>query len=92
MLNIVFVNLSGAGKDGFILDVKYEWNKLYVLGLRKRTTKDALKMYIERISNYDVKHVLMFRNGKAIVTLDTGKIRGENNIIYTTRYTYTLIS
>ena len=72
----MFVNLSGAANHGFILDVKYEWNKLYVLGLRKRPTKDALKMYIERISDYDVKHVLMFKNGKAIVTLDTLKIRG----------------
>lgn len=38
-----------------------------------------MKNYIERISDYDVKYVLLFRpHGKAIVTLDTLKIAGTN--------------
>ena len=64
---------------GFIQpDIKYEWNKLYVLGLHHRTTRDGLMNYIERISGYDVKYVKMFTpNGKAIVALETEKISGE---------------
>ena len=58
--------------------IKYEWNKLYVLGLHFRTTPDAVKNYIERISGYDVKYVEWFKpNGKAIVTLQTVKIAGN---------------
>lgn len=58
-------------------DIKYEWNKLYVLGLHHRTTPDGIKNYIERISGYDVKYVKMFKpNGKAIVALQTEKISG----------------
>jgi len=60
------------------LDIKYEWNKLYVLGLHYRTTRDGIKNYIERISGYDVKDVKWFKpNGKAIVTLKTEKISGK---------------
>ena len=60
-------------------DIKYEWNKLYVLGLHYRTSADSLKNYIEIISRYDVNYVEMFKpNGKAIVTLKTEKITGEN--------------
>ncbi|CAH3191080.1 unnamed protein product, partial [Porites evermanni] len=56
---------------GFILDTRYEPNKLYVLGLNKITTKDGLKMFMERISECDVKHILWFKpKGKAIVTLN----------------------
>jgi len=59
-------------------DIKYEWNKLYVLGLHHRTTRDGIKNYIERISGYDVKDVKWFKpNGKAIVTLQTKKISGK---------------
>ena len=59
-------------------DIKYEWNKLYVLGLHYRTTPDGVKNYIERISGYDVKYVKWFKpNGKAIVTLQTEKISGK---------------
>ena len=59
-------------------DIKYEWNKLYVLGLNFRTTPDGVKNYIERISGYDVKYVEWFKpNGKAIVTLDTLKISSK---------------
>ena len=64
---------------GFILkDVRYEKNKLYVLGLHPSVTKDCLLHYIEKISDYEVKHILWFKpHGRAIVTLDrdtTGKI------------------
>lgn len=59
-------------------DIKYEWNKLYVLGMHHRTTRDGIKNYIERISGYDVRHVEWFKpNGKAIVTLQTEKISGK---------------
>lgn len=53
------------------MDTPYEPNKLYVLGLNKITTKDGLKMFMERISECDVKHILWFKpKGKAIVTLN----------------------
>lgn len=59
-------------------DIKYEWNKLYVLGLHHRTTPDGIKNYIERISGYDVRDVKWFKpNGKAIVALETEKISGK---------------
>ena len=59
-------------------NIKYEWNKLYVLGLHRRTTPEGIENYIERISGYDVKHVKWFQpNGKAIVTLQTEKISGK---------------
>ena len=59
-------------------DIKYEWNKLYVLGLHHKTTHDGIMNYIERISGYDVKYVKWFKpNGKAIVTLQTEKISGK---------------
>ena len=59
-------------------DIKYEWNKLYILGLHFRSTRDAVNNYIERISGYDVKNVEMFKpNGKAIVTLNTDRIAGK---------------
>ena len=59
-------------------DIKYEWNKLYVLGLHHRTTPDGIQNYIERISGYDVKYVEWFKpNGKAIVTLKTERISGN---------------
>lgn len=59
-------------------DIKYEWNKLYVLGLHHRTTPDGIMNYIERISGYDVKYVKWFKpNGKAVVTLKTEKILGK---------------
>lgn len=58
--------------------IKYEWNRLYVLGLYFRTTSDGVKNYIERISGYDVRYVEWFKpNGKAIVTLNTLKISGK---------------
>ena len=61
-----------SDRNGYILkDVRYERNKLYVLGLHHRVTKECLLHYIEKISNYDVKHILWFKpNGRAIVTLD----------------------
>lgn len=75
---------SGAGpRDPVSLgftqpDIKYEWNKLYVLGLHHRTTPDGIMNYIERISDYDVKYVEWFKpNGKAVVTLKTEKISGK---------------
>lgn len=53
------------------MDTRYEPNKLYVLGLNKITTKDGLKMFMERISECVVKHILWFKpKGKAIVTLN----------------------
>ena len=59
-------------------DIRYEWNKLYILGLHFRSTRDAVKNYIERISGYDVKNVEWFKpNGKAIVTLNTDRIVGK---------------
>ena len=59
-------------------DIKYEWNKLYVLGLHYRTSPDSVKNYIELISGYEVSYVEWFKpNGKAIVTLKTDKIRGK---------------
>ena len=59
------------------MDTRYEPNKLNVLGLNKITTKDGLKMFMERISECDVKHILWFKpKGKAIVTLDTHRISG----------------
>ena len=52
---------------------------MYVLGLHYKTTPDAVKNYIERISGYNVKYVEWFKpNGKAIVTLDTIKIKGKH--------------
>ena len=58
-------------------DIKYEWNKLYVLGLHHRTTPDGITNYIERISGYDVEYVKWFKpNGKAIVALQTERISG----------------
>ena len=78
-------NQPGAGpRDPVSLgftqpDIKYEWNKLYVLGLHHRTTPDGVRSYIERISGYDVKYVKWFKpNGKAIVTLQTEKISGKH--------------
>ena len=71
--------------NGYILkNVLYERNKLYVLGLSNRTTKDCVLNFIARISGCDVKHVLMFKfqgrpSGRAIVTLDTDKITGTGN-------------
>ena len=51
---------------------------LYILGLHFRSTRDAVKNYIERISGYDVKNVEWFKpNGKAIVTLNTDRIVGK---------------
>lgn len=69
-----------AASQGFKQpNIKYEWNKLYVLGLHYKTTPDAVKNYIERISGYNVKYVEWFKpNGKAIVTLDTIKIKGKH--------------
>ena len=62
-------------------DIRYEWNKLYVLGLHHRTTHDGIKNYIERISGYDVKYVKWFKpNGKAIVALQTEKISGKQGL------------
>lgn len=71
-----------ATYHGYILkDVRYERNKLYVLGLRSKTTKDCVLNFIARISGCDVKHVLMFKPyGRAIVTLDTDKITGAGNL------------
>ena len=84
-LRVGHSNQPGAGpRDpaslGFTQpDIKYEWNKLYVLGLHHRTTPDGIKNYIERISGYDVKYVEWFKpNGKAIVTLQTEKISGKH--------------
>ena len=59
-------------------DIRYEWNKLYVLGLHYRTSPDSLKNFMELISGYDVKRVDWFKpNGKAIVTFNTEKITGK---------------
>ena len=59
-------------------DIRYEWNKLYVLGLHYRTSPDSVKNYIKIVSGYDVSHVEWFKpNGKAIVTLKTNKIKGK---------------
>ena len=71
---------SYAVSIGFVhSDVLYEKNKLYVLGLHYKTTKDSVQNYIERISGEEVKHVLLFKpNGKAIVTLN--KIRGKFHV------------
>lgn len=73
-----------ATYHGYILkDVRYERNKLYVLGLRSKTTKDCVRNFIARISGCDVKHVtaLMFKPyGRAIVTLDTDKITGAGKL------------
>lgn len=91
LLNFVFDTVTNYQSDassrrsfdpvsqGFTLkEVRYEKNKLYVLGLNKKTTKDCVLNYIERISGCDVKHVLWFKpNGRAIVTLDTVKITGQ---------------
>ena len=65
-----------SDRNGYILkDVRYERNKLYVLGLHHRVTKECLLHYIEKISSYDVKHILWFKpNGRAIVTLDAETI------------------
>jgi len=59
-------------------DIKYEWNKLYVLGLHYRVSPDSVKNYIRIVSGYEVSYVEMFKpNGKAIVTLKTDKIKGN---------------
>ena len=59
-------------------DIRYERNKLYVLGLHYRTSPDSVKNYIKIVSGYDVGHVEWFKpNGKAIVTLKTDKIKGK---------------
>jgi len=85
----VFIFLTGPGavprplsnpvSQGFTQpDIKYEWNKLYVLGLHYKASQDSVKNYIELISGYDVSYVEWFKpNGKAIVTLRTDKIRGK---------------
>ena len=71
--------------NGYILEnVLYERNKLYILGLSSKTTKDCVLNFIARISGCDVKHVLMFKSqgrpsGRAIVTLDTDKIKTSGN-------------
>ena len=58
--------------------IRYEWNKLYVLGLHYRTSPDSLKNFMELISGYEVKSVDWFKpNGKAIVTFNTEKITGK---------------
>ncbi|XP_022804134.1 poly [ADP-ribose] polymerase 14-like [Stylophora pistillata] len=63
-------------------DIRYERNKLYILGLHFRSTRDAVKNYIERISGYDVDRVEWFKpNGKAIVTLNTDRIADFARII-----------
>ena len=59
-------------------DIRYEWNKLYVLGLHYRTSPDSLKNFMEGISGYEVKCVDWFKpNGKAIVTFNTKKLTGK---------------
>lgn len=58
-------------------DIRYEWNKLYVLGLHYRTSPDSLKNFMELISGYKVKRVDWFKpNGKAIVTFNIEKLTG----------------
>ena len=69
-------------------DIRYEWNKLYVLGLHYRTSPDSLKNFMELISGYEVKHVDWFKpNGKAIVTFNIKKVTGDgkNRVFYTNR-------
>ena len=69
-------------------DVRYEWNKLYVLGLHYRTSPDSLKNFMELISGYKVKRVDWFKpNGKAIVTFNIKKLTGygKNRVLYTNR-------
>ena len=70
-----------AISQGFIQrDIKYDWNKLYVLGLHYKTSSDGLKNYIQLISGYEAS-VLWFKpNGKAIVTLKTDRIKGKHDI------------
>ena len=68
-------------------NVLYERNKLYVLGLSSKTTKDCVLNFIARISGCDVKRVLMFKfqgrpSGRAIVTLDTEKITNAGNQLW----------
>lgn len=62
-------------------DIKYEWNKLYVLGLRHKSSRDSLKNFMELVSGgaYKVRHLEWFGNGKAIVTLNTKKLSGPGN-------------
>ncbi|XP_020616557.1 uncharacterized RNA-binding protein C660.15-like isoform X3 [Orbicella faveolata] len=70
---------NNRSDHGYILkNVLYERNKLYVLGLRSKTTKDCVLNFIARISGCDVKRVLMFKSGRAIVTLDTDKITNSD--------------
>ena len=69
-------------------DIRYEWNKLYVLGLDYRTSPDSLKNFMELISGYEVKRVDWFKpNGKAIVTFNIQKVTGDgkNRVFYTNR-------
>ena len=86
LMNFGFNTATNNRTDhGYILkNVLYERNKLYVLGLSSRTTKDCVLNFIARISGCDVKHVLMFKfqgrpSGRAIVTLDTDKISNTGN-------------
>ena len=68
--------------------IRYEWNKLYVLGLHYRTSPDSLKNFMELISGYKVKRVDWFKpNGKAIVTFNIKKLTGygKNRVLYTNR-------
>ena len=69
-------------------DIRYEWNKLYVLGLHYRTSPDSLKNFMELISGYEVKRMDWFKpNGKAIVTFNIKKVTGDgkNRVFYTSR-------
>ena len=85
-MNFVFNTAAINRSDhGYILkNVLDERNKLYVLGLSSKTSKDCVLNFIARISGCDVKHVLMFKSqgrpsGRAIVTLDTDKITNSGN-------------